>query len=138
MSLAPLIYNRLSIGFISRGYVLGLYLAEKGTQLSGIFDYPEAAKSHDSRIIGTCLFIEIYLLLVNITCTDKTFFFQNLSTRKNLTQFNITNARGKVVHFCIYKTSFRLGEDIVATFDFSTAEVPCVQVITISQMCKPL
>ncbi|KAK7069979.1 Golgi membrane exchange factor (Ric1p-Rgp1p) subunit [Halocaridina rubra] len=52
---------------------------------------------------------------------------QNLSTRKNLTQYNITNTRGKVVHFCIYKTSFRLGEDIVATFDFSTAEVPCVQ-----------
>ena len=56
MSLAPLIYNRLSIGFISRGYVLGLYLAEKGTRLSGIFDYPESAKSHDSRVIGTCLY----------------------------------------------------------------------------------
>ena len=50
-----LIYNRFSIGFISRSYVLGLYLAEKGTRLSGIFDYPEAAKSHDSQIIGTCL-----------------------------------------------------------------------------------
>ena len=29
---------------------------EKGTRLSGIFDYPEAAKSHDSRIIGTRLY----------------------------------------------------------------------------------
>ena len=57
MSLDPLIYNRLSVGFISRGYVLGLYLAEKGTRLSGIFDYPKAAKSYDSRIIGTCLYI---------------------------------------------------------------------------------
>lgn len=52
---------------------------------------------------------------------------QNVSTRKNLSQYNITNTRGKVVRFCIYKTSFRLGEDIVATFDFSMAEVPCVQ-----------
>ena len=26
---------------------------EKGTRLSGIFDYPEAAKSHNSRVIGT-------------------------------------------------------------------------------------
>ena len=61
MSLAPLIYNRLSIGFISRGYVLGLYLAEKGTRLSGIFDYLEAAKSHDSQIIGTCLYSGKYV-----------------------------------------------------------------------------
>ena len=53
---------------------------------------------------------------------------QNVSTRKNLSQYNITNTRGKVVRFCIYKTSFRLGEDIVATFDFSEAEIPCVQV----------
>ncbi|XP_042889914.1 RAB6A-GEF complex partner protein 2-like [Penaeus japonicus] len=52
---------------------------------------------------------------------------QNLSTRKNVNQYNITNTQGKVVRFCIYKTSFRLGEDIVATFDFSNAEVPCVQ-----------
>lgn len=52
---------------------------------------------------------------------------QNVSTRKNLSQYNITNTRGKVVRFCIYKTSFRLGEDIVATFDFSEAEISCVQ-----------
>ena len=31
---------------------------EKGTRLSSIFDYPEAAKSHDSRIIGTRLYQE--------------------------------------------------------------------------------
>ena len=47
-------------------YVLGLYLAEKGTRLSGIFDYPEAAKSHDSRIIGTCLYNEaLYMQIGN-------------------------------------------------------------------------
>ena len=49
-----LIYNRLSTVLgLYLCYVLGLYLVEKGTRLSGIFDYPEAAKSHDSRIIGT-------------------------------------------------------------------------------------
>ncbi|XP_076068766.1 RAB6A-GEF complex partner protein 2 isoform X1 [Oratosquilla oratoria] len=52
---------------------------------------------------------------------------QNISTRKNVSYYNITNAQGKVVRFCLYKTSFRLGEDIVATFDFSDGEVPCVQ-----------
>ncbi|KAK4292430.1 hypothetical protein Pmani_034810 [Petrolisthes manimaculis] len=52
---------------------------------------------------------------------------QNASMRKNLNQYNITNTRGKVVRFCIYKTNFRLGEDIVATLDFSEAQVKCVQ-----------
>ena len=75
MSLDPLIYNGLSIGFISRGYVLGLYLAEKGTRLSGTFDYPEAAKSHDSRIIGTCLYSVLSLLQKT---EEQKFFLENL------------------------------------------------------------
>ena len=75
MSLVPLIYNRLSIGFISRGYVLGLYLAEKGTRLSGIFDYPEAAKSNDSRIIGTCLYQEANETKIKLLAFIFFFFF---------------------------------------------------------------
>lgn len=42
--------------------------------------------------------------------------------------FNITNVRGKVAKFCIFKTVYRLGEDIVGTFDFSEGDIPCLQV----------
>lgn len=42
--------------------------------------------------------------------------------------FNITNVRGKVAKFCIFKTVYRLGEDIVGTFTFSEGDIPCLQV----------
>lgn len=61
---------------------------------------------------------------------------QNIATRKNVNQYNITNARGKVVRFCIYKTSYRLGEDIVATFDFTNTPVPCMQYSVTLQSCE--
>uniref|UniRef100_A0A8C2X0S7 GP1 homolog, RAB6A GEF complex partner 1 n=1 Tax=Cyclopterus lumpus TaxID=8103 RepID=A0A8C2X0S7_CYCLU len=41
--------------------------------------------------------------------------------------FNITNVRGKVAKFCIFKTVYRLGEDIVGTFNFSEGDIPCLQ-----------
>ena len=34
---------------------------------------------------------------------------------------------GRVVRFCMFKTAFKLGEDVVATLDFSEADVRCVQ-----------
>ncbi|KAG1673630.1 RAB6A-GEF complex partner protein 2 [Nymphon striatum] len=52
---------------------------------------------------------------------------QNLTARKCPSFYNVTNNRGKVVRFCLFKNSFKLGEDIVGTFDFSQATVPCVQ-----------
>lgn len=42
--------------------------------------------------------------------------------------FNITNMRGKVAKFCIFKTMYRLGEDIIGTFNFSEGDIPCLQV----------
>lgn len=42
--------------------------------------------------------------------------------------FNITNVRGKVAKFCIFKTVYRLGEDIIGTFTFSEGDIPCLQV----------
>lgn len=42
--------------------------------------------------------------------------------------FNITNMRGKVAKFCIFKTVYRLGEDIIGTFTFSEGDIPCLQV----------
>ncbi|KAK6323315.1 hypothetical protein J4Q44_G00056540 [Coregonus suidteri] len=41
--------------------------------------------------------------------------------------FNITNMRGKVAKFCIFKTVYRLGEDIIGTFNFSEGDIPCIQ-----------
>ncbi|KAG8187843.1 hypothetical protein JTE90_001217 [Oedothorax gibbosus] len=41
--------------------------------------------------------------------------------------YNITNQSGKVVRFCLLKSSYRLGEDIIGVFDFSQATVKCVQ-----------
>ena len=36
---------------------------------------------------------------------------------------NVFLFRGKVCKFCLYKRKFRLGEDIVGTFDFTVGEV---------------
>jgi len=41
--------------------------------------------------------------------------------------YNVTNARGHVVKFCIFKQAYKLGEDIVGSLDFSGANVPCLQ-----------
>lgn len=52
---------------------------------------------------------------------------QNITARRSLNFFNITNGRGKVTRFCLFKHAYKLGEDIVATLDFSSATIPCVQ-----------
>jgi hypothetical protein len=51
-----------------------------------------------------------------------------VTARRSPNFYNITNSRGKVVRFCLFKQAYKLGEDIVGTFDFSDAAVPCVQV----------
>ncbi|KAI5713819.1 hypothetical protein M8J76_012683 [Diaphorina citri] len=52
---------------------------------------------------------------------------QNITARRSLNYFNVTNARGKVTRFCLFKQAYKLGEDIVATLDFTSATVRCVQ-----------
>ena len=42
--------------------------------------------------------------------------------------YNITNAKGKVAKFILFKQAYKLGEDIVGVFNFADASVPCVQV----------
>lgn len=46
--------------------------------------------------------------------------------------YNITNAKGKVAKFTLFKQAYKLGEDIVGMFDFSEGTVPCVQVTIFS------
>ncbi|KAF4525037.1 hypothetical protein B566_EDAN001950 [Ephemera danica] len=52
---------------------------------------------------------------------------QNITARRSPNFYNITNSRGKVVRFCLFKQAYKLGEDIVGTFDFSDAAVACMQ-----------
>ncbi|XP_055940303.1 RAB6A-GEF complex partner protein 2-like isoform X3 [Argiope bruennichi] len=49
------------------------------------------------------------------------------TARRNPSYYNITNQNGKVVRFCLLKSSYRLGEDIIGVFDFSQGTVKCVQ-----------
>lgn len=43
--------------------------------------------------------------------------------------YNISNTRGKVGTFCIFKTVYKIGEDVIGTFNFSEGDIPCLQVI---------
>jgi len=52
---------------------------------------------------------------------------QDITSKRRASYFNIANSRGKVCKFCLYKRSYRLGEDIVGTFDFTAGSVQCVQ-----------
>ena len=53
---------------------------------------------------------------------------QDVTSRRQASYFNIANSRGKVAKFCLFKRSYRLGEDIVGTFDFTVGTLTCVQV----------
>ncbi|XP_071964635.1 RAB6A-GEF complex partner protein 2-like isoform X2 [Antedon mediterranea] len=50
-----------------------------------------------------------------------------ITSRKSANTYNITNSCGTVARFCIFKSAYKLGEDIIATFDFSNCLVPCIQ-----------
>ncbi|XP_062828749.1 RAB6A-GEF complex partner protein 2 isoform X2 [Anolis carolinensis] len=49
------------------------------------------------------------------------------TSRRSLHLYNISNSRGKVGTFCIFKTVYKIGEDVVGTFNFSEGDVPCLQ-----------
>lgn len=55
-------------------------------------------------------------------------YYKTLTPLLFVDVFNITNMRGKVAKFCIFKTVYRLGEDIIGTFNFSEGDIPCLQV----------
>lgn len=52
---------------------------------------------------------------------------QTITCRKTNNSYNITNSHGKVARFGLFKQAFRIGDDIVGTFDFSQSTIPCVQ-----------
>ncbi|KAM3910336.1 RAB6A-GEF complex partner protein 2 isoform 1-T2 [Leptodactylus fuscus] len=51
----------------------------------------------------------------------------SITSRRTLHQYNISNARGRVGTFCIFKTVYKIGEDVIGTFNFTEGEIPCLQ-----------
>jgi len=52
---------------------------------------------------------------------------QVVTSQRNQKFYNVTNQRGHVVKFCVFKQAYKLGEDIVGSLDFSESTVPCIQ-----------
>lgn len=48
------------------------------------------------------------------------------TSRRSLHLYNISSSRGKVGTFCIFKTVYKIGEDVIGTFNFS-GDIPCLQ-----------
>lgn len=62
---------------------------------------------------------------------------QNISSRRCPNFYQITNKHGKVGRFCIFKSIYRLGEDIVCTLDFSAQTIKCVQ-YSVTLQCEEI
>ncbi|CAG9834221.1 unnamed protein product [Diabrotica balteata] len=60
---------------------------------------------------------------------------QNITARRNPNSYMITNTWGRVARFCLFKPAYKLGEDIIGTFDFTVATVSCIQV-SVSLQCE--
>lgn len=60
---------------------------------------------------------------------------QNITARRRPNFYVITNRRGKVGRFCLFKPFYKLGEDIVGTLDFSSRTVRCVQ-LSVTLQCE--
>uniref|UniRef100_A0A0N5AMS4 RAB6A-GEF complex partner protein 2 n=1 Tax=Syphacia muris TaxID=451379 RepID=A0A0N5AMS4_9BILA len=41
--------------------------------------------------------------------------------------YNMTNHRGKIANFILFKKAFKLGEDVIGRFVFTDCDVPCIQ-----------
>lgn len=59
----------------------------------------------------------------------------NITARRRPNFYLISNKRGVVGRFCLFKPAYKLGEDIVGTLDFSCRSVPCVQ-FSVTLQCE--
>lgn len=50
-----------------------------------------------------------------------------LTVKRNMNTYNIQSVSGAVGKFCLSKYYYRLGEDILGTFDFSEGPIPCLR-----------
>ncbi|XP_074650930.1 RAB6A-GEF complex partner protein 2-like [Tubulanus polymorphus] len=63
----------------------------------------------------------------NTICDIALQVLSTVTARKQPNFYNVTNSKGKVARFCLFKQAYKLGEDIIGTFDFSDVDIPCVQ-----------
>ncbi|KAM7361744.1 RAB6A-GEF complex partner protein 2 isoform 2-T2 [Cochliomyia hominivorax] len=52
---------------------------------------------------------------------------KNVTARRAPKFYRISNKRGFVGRFCLFKPSYKLGEDIVGSLDFANCKVRCIQ-----------
>lgn len=62
---------------------------------------------------------------------------QNITARRRPNFYMISNKRGRVGRFCLFKQNFKLGEDIVGTLDFTCRTVRCFQV-SVTLQCEEI
>lgn len=62
---------------------------------------------------------------------------QNITARRRPNFYLISNKRGRVGRFCLFKQNFKLGEDIIGTLDFTCRTVRCVQV-SVTLQCEEI
>lgn len=62
---------------------------------------------------------------------------QNITARRRPNFYLISNKRGKVGRFCLFKAAYKLGEDIVGTLDFTCRTVRCIQV-SVTLQCEEI
>lgn len=60
---------------------------------------------------------------------------QNITARRNPNFYMISNTWGKVARFCLFKSAYKIGEDIIGTLDFTVATVNCMQV-SVALQCQ--
>jgi RAB6A-GEF complex partner protein 2 len=64
-------------------------------------------------------------------------YLQNITARRRPNFYVISNLRGKVGRFCLFKSDYRLGEDIVGSLDFTERTVRCVQ-FSVTLQCEEI
>jgi len=72
----------------------------------------------DTEADGACVASTADLIMQSV---------QDITGKRRASYYNIANTRGKVCKFCLFKTDYRLGEDIVASLDFTLGTLQCVQ-----------
>ncbi|XP_067056955.1 RAB6A-GEF complex partner protein 2-like [Acropora muricata] len=56
-----------------------------------------------------------------------------ITSRRNSHVYNIVSERGSVGQFCLFKSAYRIGEEIVGSFDFSNSLIICLKFSVVLQ-----
>jgi len=56
-----------------------------------------------------------------------------IASRRNSHVYNIVSDRGSVGRFCLFKSAYRIGEEIVGSFDFSDSLIICLKFSVVLQ-----